>query len=1015
MLLRRLLDFLSLVRWSLVMVGLVVTLAGTAILQKESIVQDRTEVSTSSLFSAHHLVVLTELLKFLASAVGACVFAGRYTNGAVQEESRCRGFCSMLQISFWIPPAGLYALGAAMGIFLLKQRLLDVGSVTMICQAKILYTAWLMRFGPLNKRFTILQWLAIFLLIVGVVTTQIAHVHKAQGQAISFLENIRVHQLEMLKLHNTTGLAQIASIPDLDVIISRHGHGAPMDALLDFHMDARRADEGATSSISSVALFGHDVNMRPEYFGIILACGSALVVAVANVYVEWLYKRQGTDGESILVQNTKLYLFTSIVAVVGLLLFDGDDDDDAASSSGALAVLTVALSATSGLLTSLVMKYLSNMLVVFADALATLLLLLVVSIGGMYKTESVDTSFNLRPSQFCGALITVLAIFLYLISGDSRSPDKDDDVERKLNRRSLTGSKKGRTPDEKKAHLQRHRHHRLFRKTGGAHDSTRQIDASSPAIWSLSKRRPSINRIATRSSVDDSWVETDGDNSGTASVSFLRRRRAIDREDDPVTVSIRRSESLAVDDSDSDREDDVSSETKPLLAERRNRARGETPTSRIGIIRASVARSLDFFGVATSAESSETSRAHDPTKEDEHKRQRVGDDSDDSLSSEDKSDVRDESSSEGLRDAHALERAESQRFMDRLSSGERIGFAKLRHLMLRLDAVFEAKEILTETPEQIQRRDALRKFYKQYNPNFVRSAEDVLMRHRGLEDVLVSRLRKKYRDAKIPVELVRAAENARSRESDLRAMNFDVKIIVTMSNMVLLKAVEQKRDDGSIDKANTTSSKTTAVFDSDGVGRTRVESSSQREAIDVILEIDEDEDEDTDNDDDDVTSDDDATSDDDDDDGMRGTISDASSSTSSATGKGDDDDLSYVVHDIISLMDLHEMKYPEQDTSLVTVYVKRPSATSGKDTRGQRLRRFTFRVSGALRLIKLVSDRILKLRSPGANAENRTTESAEDHLGSLRDRGSRFVKGWLSKAEKLASSSSLGALKFKAT
>ena len=58
------------------------------------------------------------------------------------------------------------------------------------------------------------------------------------------------------------------------------------------------------------------------------------------------------------------------------------------------------------------------------------------------------------------------------------------------------------------------------------------------------------------------------------------------------------------------------------------------------------------------------------------------------------------------------------------------------------NGAFSARWLRTESPMQIRRRDALRRFYRRVNKDLVSAAEDILMRHRGIEDVLLRRCEK---------------------------------------------------------------------------------------------------------------------------------------------------------------------------------------------------------------------------------------------------------------------------------
>ena len=124
----------------------------------------------------------------------------------------------------------------------------------------------------------------------------------------------------------------------------------------------------------------------------------------------------------------------------------------------------------------------------------------------------------------------------------------------------------------------------------------------------------------------------------------------------------------------------------------------------------------------------------------------------------------------------------------------------------------------------------------------------------------------------------------------------------------------------------------------------------------------------------------------------------------------DDDDTSvkekkeFKVEANFSLLDIHEIKYPEQNHHLVTIYFKRIQNTTSR----QQLCRFTFHVSQSKDMIDTITKAVMNLRGCGsidtATEKNidRQNNMTLDTLEELKQKGTEILGSWMQRARDMA-------------
>ena len=266
----------------------VILIALTACLCATSILRKDTSTPSISLFLAG-----TEILKWFCSLVlvlglGLCCKEKK-------KKTDDSNSCSKEKIKktddsnswlMWLPPALMYALSNNMAIRALHY--IDPVTSGMVIQVKIIFTAWLLRFG-LKKKLSTTQWISIFLLLLGVLSSQITWISTSPSNDQDVLIVHHKNSKHSEHHHLSAGSRHLLTL----IRDSQHllGPAAPMDSvtkIMDSSSDSSAEHHDDLTSSMETVVFGH-FNIPKECWGVLLCCSSAFLVACANVFCEWMY------------------------------------------------------------------------------------------------------------------------------------------------------------------------------------------------------------------------------------------------------------------------------------------------------------------------------------------------------------------------------------------------------------------------------------------------------------------------------------------------------------------------------------------------------------------------------------------------------------------------------------------------------------------------------------------------------------------------------------------------------
>ena len=250
----------------------VILIALTACLCATSILREDTSTPSISLFLAG-----TEIVKWFCSVVfvlglGLC---SKEKKKKIDDSTSCL---------MWLLPALMYALSNNMAIRALHY--IDPVTSTLVIQVKIIFTAWLLRFG-MKMKLSTTQWISIFLLVLGVVSSQITWISTSPSN-----DHLIVHHKNSKHSehhHLSAGSRHLLTL----IRDSQHllGPAAPMDSvtkIMDSSSDSSAEHHDDLTSSMETVVFGH-FNIPKECWGVLLCCSSAFLVACANVFCEWMY------------------------------------------------------------------------------------------------------------------------------------------------------------------------------------------------------------------------------------------------------------------------------------------------------------------------------------------------------------------------------------------------------------------------------------------------------------------------------------------------------------------------------------------------------------------------------------------------------------------------------------------------------------------------------------------------------------------------------------------------------
>eukprot|EP00929_Paragymnodinium_shiwhaense_P068792 TRINITY_DN34664_c0_g1_i2.p1 TRINITY_DN34664_c0_g1~~TRINITY_DN34664_c0_g1_i2.p1 ORF type:complete len:500 (+),score=85.63 TRINITY_DN34664_c0_g1_i2:214-1713(+) len=217
---------------------------------------------------------------------------------------------------------------------------LEPAELAILWNFKVFATALLMK-GCLGRHYSRHQWVALLLLVFGCIVTQ------------------------------TPDMRHVHWLPRLDCVAAvwhrlAWGFG--------------RAT-GTTSSVDKAVAFTTPIRSQlalpPKFVGAGLAVVGASIAAASNVFCEWLIKRKQQD--SINFQTMQLYIFG--VTLNSCVLFYKASDDPESPVHGANGFFTgytpwvwavVMLGAASGMIISFTLKFVDNIAIIFAHAVAVL-------------------------------------------------------------------------------------------------------------------------------------------------------------------------------------------------------------------------------------------------------------------------------------------------------------------------------------------------------------------------------------------------------------------------------------------------------------------------------------------------------------------------------------------------------------------------------------------------------------------------------------------------------------------
>lgn len=250
-------------------------------------------------------------------------------------------------------PAALYCFETNFQYIILDY--LRPCELTILWNFKICATAALLH-TFLRRRYSRHQWIAIMVLILGCILPQLA-THLSQPPASGY------GSASTSPVAPPAGLAEKPPSVDLGV---RRNHG-PHTML---------APENATlERAASFNLWGWGALLSTKFIGTVLALLGCSVAAAGNVISEWLLKQHAE--ESIHSKNMKLYSFGVLCNLATLVVKVGPNPaspargpDGIITGFNAWVWMVVITGASSGLVVSGVLRYLDNIAVVFAHALA---------------------------------------------------------------------------------------------------------------------------------------------------------------------------------------------------------------------------------------------------------------------------------------------------------------------------------------------------------------------------------------------------------------------------------------------------------------------------------------------------------------------------------------------------------------------------------------------------------------------------------------------------------------------
>ncbi|KAK9236481.1 hypothetical protein V1525DRAFT_406969 [Lipomyces kononenkoae] len=325
-------------------------------------------------YFASTAVLLVEVVKLIVSLCLTTYEISRTRQANAASDLRTLVFRSLFSKGSWrlILPAALYTLQNSLLYVAISN--LEVVTFQVTYQLKILTTV-LFSILLLGKTISSRQWLALMLLVAGVVVVQVSGPLTAQGFTI---DEIKSKILSLM-------------LPNFDPGVS-----------------ARRAARGADAS-GTGPLRGAGSFMDPMV-GLLAVLAAAIVSGLTCVYFEKLVK-DSLASVSLWTRNAQLAFFSIFPALfIGVLWQDGEQiaRDGFFRGYSSIVWVTIALQASGGIIVAMCMTYADNVAKTFATSLS-------IVVSGMMSAILFGTPVML--SSTVGTATVLVAIYLYQSTG----------------------------------------------------------------------------------------------------------------------------------------------------------------------------------------------------------------------------------------------------------------------------------------------------------------------------------------------------------------------------------------------------------------------------------------------------------------------------------------------------------------------------------------------------------------------------------------------------------------------
>eukprot|EP00929_Paragymnodinium_shiwhaense_P061581 TRINITY_DN30765_c0_g1_i1.p1 TRINITY_DN30765_c0_g1~~TRINITY_DN30765_c0_g1_i1.p1 ORF type:complete len:513 (-),score=132.20 TRINITY_DN30765_c0_g1_i1:210-1748(-) len=355
--------------------------------------------------------VTVTLLQETSKLAVACWF---YQRHSVHSSAEKKGLLSETYRSLWHSPdfllysipGLLYCVDTNFQYIILG--FLEPAELAIIWNFKVVATALLLRV-VLGVRYSWGQWMALLVLVLGCAMTQAGDIRFVHG------------------------------LPRSDSVAAVSHQRVSHDSAVNDDDDAAGI-ANATVNVTVTTTTGPLPTAPPlpsKMVGAGLAIIGSSIAASSNVFCEWLVKMR--PEESIHFQNMQLYVFGVGMNAAALLLKTFSDPASPVHREGGFFAgytgwvwAVVLLGATSGMMISFTLKFVDNIAVVFAHALAVLIA------SGL---SSGLLGIDLSPAFVCGGLLVAAALTLFhlaeskhveLGAGNSKSDEADPSGPREL-------------------------------------------------------------------------------------------------------------------------------------------------------------------------------------------------------------------------------------------------------------------------------------------------------------------------------------------------------------------------------------------------------------------------------------------------------------------------------------------------------------------------------------------------------------------------------------------------------